>query len=88
MYILFGLIVVTTIYLFRVQAIFVPVANQLPFDMATSMDIDSESKSEREFLDQFAAMDEYVQPSMRAAKVESIMEDNIYVGSEEDCLFC
>ena len=88
MYILFGLIVVTTIYLSRVQAIFVPVANQLPFDMATSMDIDSESKSEREFLDQFAAMDEYVQPSMRAAKVESIMEDNIYVGSEEDCLFC
>lgn len=85
MYVLFGLIVVTTIYLFRVQATFVLVASQLPFDMAISMDIDLESKSEPY---QHMGMDEYIQPSMRAAKVETTIEDNMCVGNEDDCLFC
>ena len=40
LYILFGLIVVTSVYLLRVEKTFLPVANQLPFDMATSLDLE------------------------------------------------
>ena len=86
MYVLFGLIVVTTIYLFRVQATFMLVASQLPLDMAISMDLDLECKSEMDSMN--IEMDDYIQPSMRAAKVETIVEDNIYIGNEEYCLFC
>ena len=42
MYILFGLLVVTSIYLLRVEKTFLPVANQLPFDMATSLDLEND----------------------------------------------
>jgi len=65
-YILFFVIMITSLYFVRVQKTFVPVANQLPFDMATSMDFDLEKHPE----DELFGSDGYVQPSMRAPKVK------------------
>jgi hypothetical protein len=81
MYILFGLIVVTSVYLVRVEKTFLPVANQLPFDMATSLDLEQELIDGA--VEVLAGSEEYVQPSMRAPKVERPSED--IVDDEADC---
>lgn len=71
MYVVFGLLIVTSIYLLRVEKTFLPVANQLPFDMATSLDLELERKAHTEL----SGADEYIQPSMRALKVERPAEE-------------
>ena len=86
MYILFGLLVVTSIYLLRVEKTFIPVANQLPFDMATSLDLEIDLKREKEGnedWDILIGIEDYIQHSMRAIKVERPNEDPL-----EEETFC
>ena len=66
-YLLFFLIMVTAGYFVRVHRIFVPVANQLPFDMATSLDLDLERHPDD---DETFGSDCFMQPAMRVPKVE------------------
>lgn len=80
MYILFGLLIVTSVYLVRVDKTFLPVANQLPFDMATSLDLEQEIVEGS--VEVLAGAEEYIQPSMRAPKTERPSDDLI---EEEEC---
>jgi hypothetical protein len=61
-YILGGLVVITSFYYYHVNAIYVPLAAQLPFDMAASMDLDS-----NKYDDELAGAELYIQPSLRAS---------------------
>jgi hypothetical protein len=81
MYILFGLLIVTSVYLVRVDKTFIPVANQLPFDMATSLDLEQEIVDGS--VEVLPGAEEYVQPSMRAPKIDRPSED--LFEEEEGC---
>jgi uncharacterized protein (DUF2147 family) len=59
-YILGGLVAVTSFYYYHVASKFVPLAAQLPFDMAASMDLDNSK-----FVDELAGAELYTQPSLR-----------------------
>ena len=55
------LMLLTYVYLQRLESKYQPVAEQLPFDQATSLDLDQQN-----FPDELAGAEEYMQPSLRA----------------------
>jgi len=63
-YFLALIIVATAFYYWVVATTYEPLAAQLPFDMATSMDLDQQN-----FPDELAGAEDYVQPSLRAIVV-------------------
>jgi len=73
--------VITSIYLVRVEKTFLPVANQLPFDMATSLDLELDKLGGGE--GELAGAEDYTQPSMRAPKIEMPAEEP--TDDEVDC---
>jgi hypothetical protein len=73
-YFLAIIIVSTSVYYWYVAALYVPLAAQLPFDMATSMDLDQQKVAE----DDLAGADLYVQPSLRSTpSLEPVVEFSI-----------
>lgn len=68
-YLLAFIIAATSVYYWHVASIYVPLAAQLPFDMATSMDLD-----QHKFPDDLAGAEGYIQPSLRAEPVHPDVE--------------
>lgn len=68
-YFLALIIVMTSSYYWLAASTYEPLAAQLPFDMATSMDLDQES-----FSDELVGAGDYIQPSLRANLVIPIVE--------------
>jgi hypothetical protein len=60
----------TAVYYFYVAKTYIPLANQLPFDMATSMDLDTEESQE----DLLAGAEDYLQPPLRAQPMQPEIE--------------
>lgn len=69
-YFLVLIIVFTTGYYWYINALYVPLAAQLPFDMAVAMDLDTDC-DDKELMD---GLDEYIQPSLRAGIVSPNVE--------------
>ena len=59
-YFLAVVILLTSIYYYHVNILYIPLAEQLPFDMATSMDLDLKEEGA------LRGADDYLQPSLRA----------------------
>jgi len=68
-YFLAAIIVSTGLYYWYLSQLYVPLAAQLPYDMATSMDLDQQN-----FPDELAGADQYVQPSLRAGTIKPEVE--------------
>jgi hypothetical protein len=65
-----GLIVfVTSLYYWHIVKTYVPLANHLPLDMATSIDLDQQKHPE-----ELKGADDYIQPSLRAGVVHPEVE--------------
>jgi hypothetical protein len=72
-YFLALLILITSFYYWMAASTYEPLAKQLPFDMATSMDLDQQGDD----ADDLAGHEDYVQPSMRAGFVMPNVEFNL-----------
>ena len=65
-----GLIIIATaVYFWYIAKTYEPLASQLPFDMATALDLDQQNDP-----DELAGAGEYIQPSLRAGIVQPEVE--------------
>ena len=68
-YFLAVIILGTSLYYWYIAKTYEPLASQLPFDMATAIDLDQLTNS-----DELAGAEEYIQPSLRAEIVQPEVE--------------
>ena len=59
----------TLVYFWYIAKTYEPLASQLPFDMATALDLDQQNDP-----DELAGAEEYIQPSLRAGIVHPEVE--------------
>ena len=80
-YFLVFIIVLTSLYYWYISATYEPLAAQLPFDMATSIDLDQQNCPE-----ELAGAEDYMQPSLRARVLHPIVEfkDDENLGSPKN----
>lgn len=67
-YFLVGILIFTSVYFWYVNKLYVPLAMQLPLDMAVSMDLEEEAENDLE------GVEGYTQPSMRESHVAPDVE--------------
>ncbi len=67
-YFLVGILVFTSVYFWYVNKLYVPLAMQLPLDMAVSMDLEEEAENDLE------GVEGYTQPSLRESHVAPDVE--------------
>ena len=68
-YFLALIILCTSLYYWYISATYEPLAAQLPFDMATSIDLDQPNNS-----DELAGAEDYMQPSLRAGVIYPVVD--------------
>ncbi len=71
-YLLMLLIGLTSSYYYYVASIYVPLASQLPLDMATAMDRELAAQASTD--EQLLATDDYLQPAIRAGRAKPVVE--------------
>lgn len=70
-------LILTAVYYWNVANVYVPLANHLPFDMATSMDLDEEESQEEVLIN---GAEVFMQPPLRAqtVSIDFINEEKHY----------
>lgn len=69
-YFLVLIIIGTSLYYWYISSTYEPLAAQLPFDMATSIDLDQQNCGS----DDLAGAEDYMQPSLRAGSLHPVVE--------------
>jgi hypothetical protein len=78
-YFLVLIILITSLYYWYIASTYEPLAAQLPFDMATSIDLDQQNNP-----DELAGAEDYMQPSLRAGIVHPITEFRSHTGISKE----